>query len=191
MVNNPLVTNAEDIRDLGSIPGSGRSPGGRHGDPLQYSFLENFMDRGDWWATVCGVIKSWTLLSNLPCSYTQKVSSHSMSWITCVSQMKLEARMAHHETEAKSQDLSPAPGCSSSPPTHRQLPVKYVSSTKTFSACSTEKKDPAKAWASQNHVQEQKEIMELAEATKSRVRRTNPVCVTVICMLIMPKFLFQ
>ena len=54
MVNNPPVTNAADIRDLGLIPGSGRSPGGRHGNPLQDSFLENY--RGDWWATVCGVI---------------------------------------------------------------------------------------------------------------------------------------
>ena len=41
-----LLANAGDIRDLGSIPGSGRSPGGEHGDPLQYSCLENLMDRG-------------------------------------------------------------------------------------------------------------------------------------------------
>ena len=42
------------------IPGSGRSPGGRHGNPLQYSCLENPMDRGAWWATVHGVTKSQT-----------------------------------------------------------------------------------------------------------------------------------
>ena len=41
--------------DLGSIPGLGRSPGGGHGNPLQYSCLENPMDRGAWWATVQGV----------------------------------------------------------------------------------------------------------------------------------------
>ena len=41
--------------DTGSIPGSGRSPGGGHGNPLQYSSLENPMDRGAWWATVHGV----------------------------------------------------------------------------------------------------------------------------------------
>ena len=43
--------NAKDITDAGSVPGSGRSPGGGHGNPLQYSCLENPMDR-DWWATV-------------------------------------------------------------------------------------------------------------------------------------------
>ena len=50
--------------DLGSIPGSGRSPGEGNGNPLQYSCLENPMDRGAWWATVHGVTKSWTRLSN-------------------------------------------------------------------------------------------------------------------------------
>ena len=49
-------------RDL--IPGSGRSPGEGHGNPLLYSCLENPMDRGAWWATVHGVAKSWTRLSN-------------------------------------------------------------------------------------------------------------------------------
>ena len=44
----------------GSIPGLGRSPGGGHGNPLQYSCLENSMDKGAWRATVHGVTKSWT-----------------------------------------------------------------------------------------------------------------------------------
>ena len=44
--------------DLGSIPGSGRSPGEGGGDPYQYSYLENPMDRGAWWATVHEVAKS-------------------------------------------------------------------------------------------------------------------------------------
>ena len=52
-----------NARDPGSLPGSGRSPGGGHGNPLQYSCLENPMDRGAWWATVHGVTKSWTRLS--------------------------------------------------------------------------------------------------------------------------------
>ena len=47
-----------------SIPGSGRSPGGGNGNPLQYSWLENSMDRGTWWATVHGVPKSWIRLSD-------------------------------------------------------------------------------------------------------------------------------
>ena len=59
MVKN-LPANAGDVRDTGSIPGLGRSPGGEHGNPLQYSCLENLMDRGPWWAIVHGVTKSWT-----------------------------------------------------------------------------------------------------------------------------------
>ena len=50
--------------DLGSIPGSGSSPGEGNGNPLQYSCLENPMDEGAWWATVHGVAKSGTRLSN-------------------------------------------------------------------------------------------------------------------------------
>ena len=50
--------------DLGSIPGLGRSPEEGNGSPLQYSSLENFMDREAWWATVHGIPKSWTPLSN-------------------------------------------------------------------------------------------------------------------------------
>ena len=50
--------------ELGSIPGLGRSPGGGHGNPLQYSCLENPMDRGAWWATVHGIAKCQTQLSN-------------------------------------------------------------------------------------------------------------------------------
>ena len=52
-------TNAGDVKDTGSIPRSGRSPGGKHGNPLQYSCLENPMDRGAWWAIVPGVSKNW------------------------------------------------------------------------------------------------------------------------------------
>ena len=51
---------SSNARDLGSIPGSGRSPGGGHGNPFQYSWLENPIDRGAWWATVHRVAKSWT-----------------------------------------------------------------------------------------------------------------------------------
>ena len=52
-------------RDMGSITGSGRSPGGRHGNPLQYSCLENPMDRGAWWVIVHRVTQSWTQLKLL------------------------------------------------------------------------------------------------------------------------------
>ena len=64
VVKNPPA-NAGDKRDAGSIPESGRSPGGGHGNPLQYSCLENPMDRGAWQATVYMVIKSWTQLNQL------------------------------------------------------------------------------------------------------------------------------
>ena len=59
VVKNPSAK-AGDIRDMGSIPGSGRSPGGENGNPLQYSCLENPMDRGSWLTIVHGVIKSET-----------------------------------------------------------------------------------------------------------------------------------
>ena len=49
--------------DPGSTSGLGRSPGGGNGNPLQYSCLENPMDRGAWWATVHEIAKSWTQLS--------------------------------------------------------------------------------------------------------------------------------
>ena len=52
-----LPANAGDIRDMSSIPGSGRSSGRGHGKPLQYSYLENPMARRAWWAAVLGVAK--------------------------------------------------------------------------------------------------------------------------------------
>ena len=57
-VKNPPA----NARAKGSIPGLGRSPGEGHGSPLQYSRLENSMDRGAWWTIVHGVAKSWTRL---------------------------------------------------------------------------------------------------------------------------------
>jgi len=55
-----LPAKAGDTEDVGSIPGLGRSPGAGNGNPLQYSCLENPMDRGAWQAIVHGVAKSWT-----------------------------------------------------------------------------------------------------------------------------------
>ena len=63
-VGKNLPANAGDVRDSGSVLGLGRSPGGGHGNPLQCSSLENPMDRGAWWATVHGVTKGQTQLSN-------------------------------------------------------------------------------------------------------------------------------
>ena len=55
-----VKASACNMGDPGLIPGLGRSPGERNGNPLQYSCLENPMDGGAWWATVHGVTKSWT-----------------------------------------------------------------------------------------------------------------------------------
>ena len=63
MVKN-LPANARDTRDMGSVPGLGRSPERGHGNPFQFSCLENPMDRGACWATVHGVTKSQTGLSD-------------------------------------------------------------------------------------------------------------------------------
>ena len=54
-----------DVEDAGSVPRSGRSPGGGHGNPLQCCCLEKLMDRGDLWATVHRVAKSWPQLKQL------------------------------------------------------------------------------------------------------------------------------
>ena len=59
VVKNPPA-NAGDAKDMGSVPGSGRSPAEGNGNPLLYSCLENSMDRGAWQATVYGAAKSQT-----------------------------------------------------------------------------------------------------------------------------------
>ena len=72
----PICPDGSDVKasacnagDLGSIPGSGRSPGEGNGNPLQYSCLENPTDRGTWWATVHGVAKSQTRLRDFAIHY--------------------------------------------------------------------------------------------------------------------------
>ena len=78
--------NAGDIRNVGSSPGSERSPGKGHGNPLWYSCLENPMDRGAWWATVHRVAKSRTLLKRL---------SRHKSAIFLAPQRPLEEALTH------------------------------------------------------------------------------------------------
>ena len=69
VVKNPPA-NAGDVRDVGSIPGSGKSPGRRHGNALQHSCLENPMDRGAWQATVYGLQRVRQDRSDLACMHT-------------------------------------------------------------------------------------------------------------------------
>ena len=68
MVKNPPASSG-DVGDAGSIPGLGRSPGEGNSNPLQCSCLENLVDRGAWWATVYGVAKSRTCLSDGACTH--------------------------------------------------------------------------------------------------------------------------
>ena len=76
MVKN-LPANAGDLRDAGLIPGLGRSPGGGHGNPLQYSCLENPMGRRAWWTTILRVARSRTLLKQLS-TYARRQPSHAL-----------------------------------------------------------------------------------------------------------------
>ena len=71
-----LPANAGGTRDLSSIPGSGRSPGGGNGNPLQYSCLENSMDRGAWCPTVRGVAKE--------SDTTEHTHTHHKNYLPCL-----------------------------------------------------------------------------------------------------------
>ena len=79
MVKNPPA-NAGDAGDMRSFPGSGRSPGGRHGNPFQYSCLENPMERGAWRAMVHKIANSQTRLKRLS---THAVGPASLSSAVC------------------------------------------------------------------------------------------------------------
>ena len=86
--SSAVKASASNVGDPGLIPGLGRSPGEGNGNPLQYSCLKNPMDGGAWWATVHGVAKSWTRLSDFTFTFqvgeelifeyanTQKLSTH-------------------------------------------------------------------------------------------------------------------
>ena len=87
MLKNPPA-NARDAGDVSLIPGSGRSPGRGHGNPLQYSCLENPMDRGAWRAMVHGVAKSRTRLKQLNVQvslgciyYCESLPSHTFATV--------------------------------------------------------------------------------------------------------------
>ena len=82
-----VKASAWNVGDSGSIPGSGRSPGEGNGTPLQYSCLENPMDRGAWWAAVHGVARSRTQLSDFTFTFhfhalEKEMATHSsvLAW---------------------------------------------------------------------------------------------------------------
>ena len=76
-----LPANVGDRTDVGSIPGLGRSPGEGNGNPLQYSCLENPMDRGAWWATVHRVEQSQTKLKCLSVHMHTHIHTHTHTYI--------------------------------------------------------------------------------------------------------------
>ena len=75
-----LPANGEDTGDMSSIPGPGRSSEGGNGNSLWHSCLGNPMDRGVWWATVHGVKKSWTQLSDWACTHARIYLPLPISW---------------------------------------------------------------------------------------------------------------
>ena len=80
LVVKNLPSSAGDIRDAGLIPGSGSFPGGGHRSPLQYSCLENPMDRGLQWATVQGLAKSWSFCLGFSRSYCLVSKRNFILW---------------------------------------------------------------------------------------------------------------
>ena len=91
---------AHSARDLGSIPGLGRSPGEGNGNPLQYSCLENSVDGGTWWATIHGIAKSQTGLSDFTftlsrmdvefCQIHTLIWSYVLSFLDCINTQVLK-----------------------------------------------------------------------------------------------------
>ena len=81
---------ANNVGDPGLIPGSGRSSGEGNGNPLHYSYLENPMDGGAWWAIVHGVTKSRTRLSYFTFTFSFPALLTMPKFLTCVDHDKLE-----------------------------------------------------------------------------------------------------
>ena len=102
MVKNPLANEG----DLGSSPGSGRSPRGGNGNPLQHSCLENSMDRRVWWAAVPGATKSQTRLSDY--THTHTVGIKSALWMTFLALRILS--MTRGYTQAQMSPATVVPG---------------------------------------------------------------------------------
>ena len=98
-----LSTNAGDLRVSGLIPMSGRSPGGGHGHPLQYSFLENPMDRGTWWATVHRVAQCQTRLKQ-PCMHNYRTRVRNKASYSTRKQETVLQNQQHKQTSQRPTD---------------------------------------------------------------------------------------
>ena len=98
LVVKNLPANAGDLRDLGLVPGSGRSPGEGNGNPLQYSCLENSMERGAWWATVPGLVKSQT-------QFRDWTGNIEVSWIIKIQFFKIKNEVLENILRLKFQGI--------------------------------------------------------------------------------------
>ena len=103
-VKSPPI-NAGDIRDEGSIPRSGRSPGEGHGNPLQHPCLENPMNRGAWWATIHRVAKSQTQEKQLSTQAPTKPRNRIRNWKTYSTDYRNEAKAIHRKMVKRSPGL--------------------------------------------------------------------------------------
>ena len=96
---NPLAK-AGDLGETGSIPGLWRSPGEGNGNPLKYSCLENSMEKGAWWATVRGVVKSQTWLSNLVrCTGVRWLRTLIVPWLSALAMQEIAQQKVHRQAE--------------------------------------------------------------------------------------------
>ena len=122
------TSNAGNVRDMNSIPGLGRFPGEGHGNPLQYSCLENPLDRGAWWATVHRIAKSWTWPKWLSThAQMDRFSSVAQSCVTL-----WPCGLQHTRPPCP----SPSPGaCSNSRPSRQWCHPAISSSVVPFSSC--------------------------------------------------------
>ena len=100
-----LPSSAGELRDVGLISESGRSPGGGNGSPLEHSYMENPMDRGAWWATVHGVAKCRTRLNRPWCMGPFDVVIYFFAvcgpWATSLWLSQAEVWMGHREIKCK------------------------------------------------------------------------------------------
>ena len=118
-----------NVGDLGLIPGSGRSPGEGNGNPLQYSCLENPMDGGAWWATVHGVTKSWTWLSDFAFNGDTDIVQFSHSVVS-------DSLWPHGLQHARPSCPSPTPGAYPNPcPLNQWCHPTISFSVIPFSSC--------------------------------------------------------
>ena len=117
LINN-LPTIVGDAGDTGLIPGSGRSPGGGHGNPLLYSCLENPMDRGAWWAMVHRVAKSWT------CEHTD-THLHNPGKSLFIKIFSIPGGSDGKESACNVGDLGSIPGLGRSPGEGNSYPLQY------------------------------------------------------------------